>query len=141
MPNSRPAYPLEFRRKLIALYRSGRSIESLARKFEPCANTISNWIRQADLDEDLREDGLTTDEKEELRRLRRENKRLKEEREVLKSTRLVNPGSRGPGSSIWPWCSMLGAGGSWAGRWPTTFVPSSCSTPSRWRCASASPSA
>ena len=54
MPNSRHPYPLEFRRKLIALYRSGRSIESLAREFEPCANTISNWIRQADFDEDLR---------------------------------------------------------------------------------------
>jgi transposase len=84
MPKSRPPYPPEFRRKIIELARSGRSIESLAREFEPSANTISNWLKQADLDEGVREDGLTSDEKEELRRLRRDNKRLREEREILK---------------------------------------------------------
>ena len=84
MPKSRPPYPPEFRRKIIELARSGRSIESLAREFEPSANTISKWLKQADLDEGVREDGLTSGEQEELRRLRRENKRLREEREILK---------------------------------------------------------
>jgi transposase len=84
MPNSRPPYPPELRRKIVALYRAGRSIKSLAREFEPCANTISHWVRQADLDDGVREDGLTTDERDELRHLKRENKRLREEREILK---------------------------------------------------------
>jgi len=84
MPRSRPPCPPEFRRKIIELARSGHSIASLAREFEPSANTISNWLKQADLDEGFREDGLTSDEKEELRRLRRDNKRLCEEREILK---------------------------------------------------------
>ena len=84
MPNVRPPYPLEFRRKLNALHRAGRSIESLAREYEPCANTISNWIRQADLDDGLREDGPTSEDQAELKRLRRENARLREEQEILK---------------------------------------------------------
>jgi len=69
---------------MVALVRSGRSPESLSREFEPTAQTIHNWVRQADLDEGRRTDGLTTAEREELRRLRRENKQLKIEREILK---------------------------------------------------------
>ncbi|WP_459943301.1 transposase, partial [Deferrisoma palaeochoriense] len=53
------------------------------REFEPSANTIRNWVRQADLDEGRRSDGLTTAEREELRRLRRENRQLRIEREIL----------------------------------------------------------
>lgn len=55
----------------------------LARKFEPTAQMIQNWVRQADRDEGLREDGLTSSEREELRVLRRENKQLRIEREIL----------------------------------------------------------
>jgi len=84
MPKSHSAYPPELRRRLVELVRSGRSPGELARKFEPSAQTISNWVRQADLDEGRREDGLTTSEREEVRRLRRENKTLREEREILK---------------------------------------------------------
>ena len=84
MPNARPPYPPEFRRKLVALFRAGRSIESLAREFEPCANTIAKWIKQADVDDGVEEEGLTSEERVELQRLRRENKRLREEREILK---------------------------------------------------------
>ena len=84
MPRSHPSYPAEYRRKIVELARSGRTIESLAREYEPCANTISKWVKQADLDEGVREDGLTTDEREEFRRLKRENRRLREEREILK---------------------------------------------------------
>jgi transposase len=68
---------------MIALVRAGRSPESLSREFEPSAQTIHNWVRQADRDEGRRSDGLTSAEREELRRLRRENKRLRTEREIL----------------------------------------------------------
>ena len=83
MPRTRPAYPEEYRRKIIELVRAGRSSYELAKEFEPTAVTISNWVKQADLDEGRRSDGLTTDERKELARLRRENKRLRLEREIL----------------------------------------------------------
>ncbi len=84
MPKSRPAYPPQFRQQMIELVRVGRKPDELAREFEPSGQTIRNWVRQADLDEGRREDGLTSDEREELRRLRRENRQLREEREILK---------------------------------------------------------
>jgi len=56
----------------------------VGRQFEPSAQTVRNWLRQADRDAGRRTDGPTTDEQEELRRLRRENKLLREEREILK---------------------------------------------------------
>ncbi len=84
MPSSRPPYPREFRQELIQLARSGRSPESLSKDYEPSAQTIRNWLAQADRDEGRRNDGLTTAERDELRRLRRENRRLREEREILK---------------------------------------------------------
>lgn len=77
-------YPPEFRRRLIELARGGRSPEELAREFEPTEQTIRNWIAQAERDEGTRRDGLTTDEREELTRLRRENRVLREEKEILK---------------------------------------------------------
>jgi len=84
MPRSKPAYPPEIRQKILELARAGRSVASLAREFEPTENTIRNWIAQADRDAGIRNDGLTTDELAELRRLRREVKALREEREILK---------------------------------------------------------
>jgi len=83
MPRTRQSYPPEFRRQMVELARAGRSPEELAREFEPTAQTIRNWIKQADLDEGRRRDGLTTAERQELARLRRENKRLRLEREIL----------------------------------------------------------
>lgn len=83
MPRSRPPYSAEFRSQMIELVRSGRSPDELAKEFEPSGQTIRNWVRQADLDDGRRQDGLTTAEREELSRLRRENKRLREEREIL----------------------------------------------------------
>jgi transposase len=56
----------------------------LARQFEPSGQAIRNWVRQADRDNGRRPDGLTTEEQAELRRLRRENRALREEREILK---------------------------------------------------------
>ena len=84
MPKSRPPYPPEVRRQLVALVRSGRDPEGLARQFEPTAQSIRNWVAQADRDAGQRADGLTTAEREELRKLRREVKTLREEREILK---------------------------------------------------------
>ena len=83
MPKSRPPYPPEFRRQMVELVRAGRSPEELAKEFEPTAQSIGNWVRQADRDEGLRSDGLTTSEREELNRLRRENRQLRQEREIL----------------------------------------------------------
>ena len=54
------------------------------REFEPSNGAIRNWVKQADLDEGRRSDGLTTEEREELRQLRRDNKRLRMEQEILK---------------------------------------------------------
>ena len=68
---------------MVELVRSGRNPEELAKEFEPSAQSIRNWVCQADLDEGRRSDGLTSDEKEELSRLRRENRRLKLEQEIL----------------------------------------------------------
>ena len=84
MPKSRPPYPPEFRQQMVALVRAGRTPEELSREYEPTAQSIWNWVRQAERDQGTRADGLTTDEKEELRRLRRENKVLREEKEILK---------------------------------------------------------
>ena len=83
MPRTRKPYPPEFRRQMVELVRAGRSPAELAREFEPTAQTIATWVAQADLDEGIRTDGLTTPEKEELKRLRREIKRLRMEREIL----------------------------------------------------------
>ena len=83
MPRTRPPYSSEFRQRLIELVRAGRAPEDLAREFEPSAQAIRNWMRQSDLDEGRREDGLASVEREELSRLRRENRRLREEREIL----------------------------------------------------------
>ncbi len=84
MSKTRPTYPPEFRRQIIELVRAGQSAEALGRKFDPTAQTIRNWVKQADLDEGRRADGLTTEERQEIVRLRRENRQLREEREILK---------------------------------------------------------
>lgn len=84
MPRPRPPYPPEFREQIIQLVRAGRTPEELAAEYEPSAQTIRNWLTQADRDIGARKDGLTTEEKEELRRLRREVKVLRQEKEILK---------------------------------------------------------
>lgn len=84
MAKTRKPYPDEFKKKLIALVRQGRTPEELGRQFEPSAQAIRNWVAQDDRDKGHRADGLTTGERDELQRLRRENERLREEREILK---------------------------------------------------------
>ena len=84
MPGTHPRYAPEYRQRIIELARAGRSVSELARQFEPTVETIRTWVKQAELDEGLRSDGLTTDERTELNGLRRENRVLREEREILK---------------------------------------------------------
>jgi transposase len=76
-------YAPEFRRQMVDLVRSGRTPASLSKEFGPSAWTIGLWIKQAARDAGKGDGGLTSTEREELTRLRRENKRLKEEREIL----------------------------------------------------------
>ena len=84
MPGTRPPYPLEFRAEAVRLVReSGKSISQVARDLGVSTESLRNWIRQHEIDCGQRE-GLTTSEREELQRLRRENRILREEREILK---------------------------------------------------------
>lgn len=83
MPRFRAEYPPEFRRQMVELVRSGRTPEELAREFEPTAQAIANWVRQAERDAGKRGDGQTSAEREELIRLRHENHRLRQERDIL----------------------------------------------------------
>ena len=68
---------------MVELARTGRSPESLQKEFGVIAPTIRNWVRQADLDSGARSDGMTTEERGELAELRREVRRLREERDIL----------------------------------------------------------
>ena len=83
MPRTSLPSPPEFRQQMVELARSGRTPSELAREFEPSAQAIGTWVRQAAKEADHPTDGLTRDERDELRRLRQENKRLRVEREIL----------------------------------------------------------
>ena len=95
---------------------SGRTPEELGRKFEPSTQTIRNWVKQADRDEGRRADGLTAEEREEVRRLRREVKALREERDILRNCRArLGVPPAGPETLSAP---MLGPA---RGQWPSAF--------------------
>ncbi|ADG20793.1 transposase IS3/IS911 family protein (plasmid) [Paraburkholderia atlantica] len=83
MGRHRTPYPAGFRAHMVELVRAGRRPEDLEKEFEPTAQTIYNWIAQADRDAGVRHDGLTTAERQELTKLRRENRQLKMERDIL----------------------------------------------------------
>ena len=83
MGNTHKRYAPEYRQRMVELVRAGRCPEELAREFQTSSQSIRNWVAQADRDEGRRRDGLTTAEREELTRLRRENRILREEREIL----------------------------------------------------------
>jgi transposase len=84
MPST-PPYPEPFRREAVALVRSSeKSIPQLAAELGVSPQSLRNWSKQSELDRGERRDGLSSDEREELRRLRRENRRLAQERDILK---------------------------------------------------------
>ena len=108
MPKTHPAYAPEFRRQMVELVRAGRDPADLAREFEPSAQAIRNWVAVADRQEGRRDAkpasadaALSTAEREELARLRRENKQLRQERGILsraaawfaRETGTIPPGS------------------------------------------------
>lgn len=78
------AYPPEFRRRAVELYRSSdKGLKAIAEELGIAVESLRSWNKQYEVDVGQRE-GLSSDEREELRRLRRENARLKQEREILK---------------------------------------------------------
>lgn len=83
MPRTHPPYPPEYRQQILELARAGRRPEEVAREFGPTVQTIRNWLKQADRDDGRCHDALTTAEHQEIARLRRENKHLRLEREIL----------------------------------------------------------
>jgi len=85
MPRTRPPYAPEFRQEAVRLAReSGKPSAQIAQDLGISYESLRHWITQADLDVGRRTDGLTSAEREELRRLRRENRVLREEREILR---------------------------------------------------------
>ncbi len=121
MARTHQAYPQEYRQQMVELIRAGRTPEDLAQEFEPSAGSIRNWVAQDERDAGQRSDGLSGEERQELRRLRRENKQLRIERDILKSSGLVRTGERlDPGAGFrfvkanqatWPvrtLCQVLG---------------------------------
>jgi len=83
MPRRPAAYPPAYREQIIALARAGRTAKELAHEFEPSEQTIRNWLFQAAADRGERPGALTSEEHAELARLRRENRQLKVERDIL----------------------------------------------------------
>jgi len=82
MPRTRPPYPEEFRSRIVELARNGRKPSELAEEFEPTEQTIRNWIKQADRDDGKSAEGLSTDERKELRELRKKLRQMKQERDI-----------------------------------------------------------
>lgn len=102
MPRHRAPYPPEFRQQMVELVRAGRTPEELSREFEPTAQAIRNWVHQSEVDSGQRTDGLTSAERAELSRLKRENRQLREERDILAKAAAWfarETGSIPPGSS------------------------------------------
>jgi transposase len=84
MPST-PPYPEQFKRDAVALVRSSeKSIPRIADELGVSPQSLRNWVKQTQLDAGERRDGLTSEEREELRRLRRDVRRLEQERDILK---------------------------------------------------------
>ena len=102
MPRSRPPYPPEFRQQIVELYRVGKSPAELSREFGCTAQTITNWVGQAAIDDGKPlpgKEGLTTAEREELSRLRRQVRQLQMERDILAKATAWFAGKNGGSST------------------------------------------
>lgn len=84
MPKSRPPYPAEFRQEAVRVLRSGVPLVRLAEELGVSQQTLRNWRTQDEADRGERSDVLSTDERARLRELERENRVLRQEREILK---------------------------------------------------------
>jgi transposase len=84
MPRTRPPYPPEFRREAVELVLAGRTVKDVAESLGCSDQSLHNWVKQHQLDHRVRDDGLTSAEREELRQLRKRVKRVEQERDILK---------------------------------------------------------
>ena len=85
MPRPRRFFPPEYKAEVVELVCStGKTAGQVAQELDLTETAVREWVKRADLDAGRRSDGLTTAEREELRRLRRENRDLREEREILR---------------------------------------------------------
>ena len=100
MPKTRPPNAEAFRRDAVGLVRSGRSIRDVAESLGVSQQTLRNWVKQTQLDLQERDDGLTSDERDELRELRKRVRRLEQEHEILKRGAASSRGRPRPGASI-----------------------------------------
>jgi transposase len=92
MPRPRRFFPPEYKAEVIELIRStGKTVGQVARELDLTETAVRQWVRQAGLDTGRRSDGLTTVERDELRRLRRENRELREEGEILRMAAVSSP--------------------------------------------------
>jgi transposase len=100
MPKTNPPYPLEYRRQLIELVHAGRSPEELAREFQCSSQSIRNWVAQAAIDKPVAgKQALSSAEREEISRLRRQVRQLQMERDILAKATAWFAGKNAPSSS------------------------------------------
>jgi transposase len=85
MPRPRRFFPPEYKAEVVELIRTtGKTVGQVAKELDLTETAVRQWVKQADLDAGRRSDGLTTAERDELRKLRREVRELREEREILR---------------------------------------------------------
>ena len=98
-----PVLPPEYKAEVVELVRStGKTVGQVAKELELTETAGQEWVKRADLDAGRRHDGFTTAERDELRRLRRENRDLREECEILRKAAVSSPGDRSPVSCNQP---------------------------------------
>lgn len=83
MSNKSKRYTAEFRHQMVQLVRTGREIVELSKEFRVSIWSIRNWVKQASREVGGGAGGITSPEREELTRLKRENRQLRQEREIL----------------------------------------------------------